>query len=234
MVDCPLPPSREVAVEELLGPLNDVERRHAPERLFIAGHPDVLSCTRRVAIIGTRRPSARGLVEARRWARWVVEEAGAVVVSGLAAGIDTAAHMETIQAGGRTVAVVGTPLNRAYPAENRDLQARIAREHLLVSQFPAGTRTQPGHFVLRNRTMALFSDASFIIEGSASSGTQHQAREMLRLNRMVWLHPLLLEAPGWAWPRQLLDEGAGILSAPDLVLEALPEPDRGLRADAPF
>jgi DNA processing protein len=234
MVDCPVPPPREMSVEDLLGPQNDVENRHAPERLFVTGPLAVVHGTRRVAIIGTRKPSARGLDEARRWAEWVVKTAKGIVVSGLAAGIDTAAHVGALRAGGRTIAVLGTPLDKAYPAANCDLQARIAREHLLVSQFAPGTRTLPTHFILRNRTMALLSNASVIIEAGATSGTQHQAWEMLRLGRAVWLHPMLVEAPALKWPRELIEYGANVLTDPDLILDDLPEPNPGLRADAPF
>jgi DNA processing protein len=234
MVMCSAPTPRQVTPEELLGPLNDVEGRFAPAILHISGSLDTLAAGPRIAVIGTRRPTAAGLERAGHWSRCLVETARGVIVSGLAEGIDTAAHVSAIAAGGRTIAVLGTPLDRAYPAGNRDLQARIARAHLAVSQFPSGTRTRPEHFVLRNRTMALISHASIIIEAGESSGTQHQGWEMIRLGRPVWLDPLVADDPALAWPKKLLAHGARRLDELEAVLDDLPQIDRPSGLSAPF
>lgn len=94
--------------EALLGPLNEVERKFAPADLFVAGHPGILRDGARVAIVGSREASGAGVARARKLARLLVAK-GVVVVSGLARGIDTAAHRGAMEAGGRTVAVIGTP-----------------------------------------------------------------------------------------------------------------------------
>ena len=222
--------------DELLGPLNAVERKHAPEHLYVAGDLGILQSGARVAIVGARQASPAGLARARKLAARLVRE-GAVVVSGLALGIDTAAHTAAIAAGGRTIAVIGTPLERAYPRENELLQARIATDHLLVSQFPSGTKTQRFHFPQRNRTMALISDATVIIEAGETSGSLSQGWEALRLGRLLYITHAVASDPALKWPASMLDYGARILSDASLgdFLDALPprEP-ASLNAAVPF
>lgn len=107
-------------------------------------------------------------------------------MSGLAAGIDEAAHRAAIAFGGRTIAMIGTPLERAYPPENARLQEEIYREHLLLSPFAAGTRTHPGHFPARNRAMARLAMATVVAEAHGNSGTVHQVRESLACGKPVF------------------------------------------------
>jgi DNA processing protein len=164
----------------------------------------------RVAIIGSRDASPEGLQRARALATQVVA-AGGVVVSGLARGIDTAAHLGALEAGGRTVAVIGTPLDRAHPPENADLQARIAREHLVVSQFAPGTRTTRSSFPLRNATMALLSHATLIVEAGERSGTRYQAEECERLGRSLILLDTLVHDPSVSWAAAMAERGALVL-----------------------
>lgn len=130
---------------DLLGSLNAVERKHAPPVLYLEGRRDLLEVGARVAIVGSRKASEMGLARARKLTAKLVEH-GVVVVSGLAAGIDTAAHTTAIARGGATIAVLGTPLDRTYPAENSGLQRQIGEEYLLVSQFPPGTPIRPQNF----------------------------------------------------------------------------------------
>ena len=137
--------SRAYSVEELLGPLTTIEKVNAPPELYAAGDLRLLRGGVRVSIVGSRKATREGLGRAHRLARDLAGH-GVYVVSGLAAGIDTAAHVGAIDGGGRTIAVMGTPLNRTYPKENEALADRIAREHLLVSQFGPGTVTKPFHF----------------------------------------------------------------------------------------
>lgn len=208
---------------ELLGSLNEVERKHAPESLYIAGDRRLLEHGPRVAIVGSRKASSDGLNRAAALAH-ALAQANVTVVSGLASGVDTAAHETAIAYGGRTVGVIGTPLERAYPKSNGELQERIAREHLLVSQFAPGTKTHPSHFVLRNRTMALLSDATVIVEAGSKSGTEHQAWEAIRLGRQVWVMESLARAR-FDWVSKLQDYGANVLSRRGLeeFIEHLPE-----------
>jgi DNA processing protein len=134
-----------------------------------------------------------------------------VVVSGLAEGIDTAAHNAAIEAGGRTIAVLGTPLDRTYPRSNTDLQKRIIREHVAVSQFASGFPTRPSNFILRNRTMALIVSASIIVEASDTSGALSQGWEALRLGRLLFIMESLFQKSD-KWPYEMVNYGAQVLS----------------------
>lgn len=210
--------------EELLGPLNEVERKYAPPTLFIAGQPEILMSGGRVSIVGARKASKKSLSYAGKLARVLVEQ-GHVVVSGLARGIDTAAHKAAISAGGKTVAVIGTPLDKVYPRENTPLQTEIMREHLCVSQFPSGYPMQPKNFPIRNRTMALISDATVIIEAGETSGSLSQGWEALRLGRELFITQWLTQEKGLKWPDKMLSYGARVLSeqAMETLLDGLPD-----------
>lgn len=128
--------------EELLGPLNEVEEKNAPKLLFVAGDTALLK-RKRVSVVGSRNASKDGLARAHALACELVKR-DVVVVSGLAEGIDTAAHEAAIEAGGKTIAVLGTPLDQTFPVKNRSLQERIMREYLAVSQFPRPATARDG------------------------------------------------------------------------------------------
>jgi DNA processing protein len=200
---------------DLLGSLTDVEHKHAPQALFLAGDLSLLKRGPRVSVVGSRKASPEGLRRARLLARALVEHQ-MIVVSGLAEGVDTAAHQAAIEAGGRTIAVLGTPLDQAYPTDNAALQALIGREHLLVSQFPSGYKTQPGSFPMRNRTMALLTDATVIVEAGETSGTVHQGWEALRLGRLLFLLESVASNPQLSWPKEMIRYGAQVLSRASL------------------
>lgn len=138
-------------------------------------------------------------MRARRLAKELAAR-GIVVVSGLAKGVDTEALRAAISARGRVVAVIGTPLQKAYPIENAALQEEIAREHLVVSPFATGIRTFPSHFPERNKIMAAIADATVIIEASDTSGTLHQAAECLRLGRWLFIAKSVMDDPSLTWP----------------------------------
>lgn len=212
-----------VTAEALLGPLNDVEQKYAPKELFVVGDTSLLRHGARVAIVGSRKASSAGVGRARRLAGILVERE-IVVVSGLAEGIDTAAHTTAIEKGGRTIAVIGTPLDRVYPKQNAALQETIAEDHLLVSQFPSGYATKPGCFPMRNRTMALISDATVIMEASDTSGSISQGWEALRLGRGLFISKAITDDSSVTWPKEMLDYGAQILSDQtiEILLESLP------------
>ena len=215
------PSVRIFAPAELLGPLNPLEQLHAPKRLFVIGHSEWLRERPRVSIVGARHASPAGLKRAARLAR-ILTEHGALVVSGLAEGIDAAAHIATLQAGGRTIAVIGTPLSVAYPTKHRGLQERLMREHLVVSQFPEGHPTTRRSLPMRNRTMALVSDASVIVEAGEGSGSLSQGWEALRLGRPLFLMASILEQRDLSWPKTMLDYGAMVLKSPSELLARLP------------
>jgi len=209
--------------EELLGPLNPEEQRYAPKALHVAGHPEWLRQSPKVAVVGSRDASPDGLKRAAKLARVLVSHR-AIVVSGLARGIDAAAHQAGIAAGGRTIAVIGTPLAETYPATHRALQQELMRDHLVVSQFAPGQPTSRRNFPLRNRTMALISDASVIVEAGEGSGSLSQGWEALRLGRPLFLMKSIFDRPGLVWPRTMRQYGAMILEAPEQLLAQLPEP----------
>lgn len=213
---------------ELLGTLTAVEEKNAPELLYLAGNPEFLEDGPRVSVVGSRKASPDGLDRARYLAA-ALAEGGITVVSGLAAGIDTAAHESAISAGGHTVAVLGTPLDRPTPAKNRELFGRIVAEHLAVSQFPIGGTTHPGHFPIRNRTMALLTDATVIVEAGESSGTRHQGWEALRLGRVLFLLESVVKDERLSWPAEMIGYGAQVLTRDGLgpLLENLPALSRG-------
>jgi DNA processing protein len=214
--------------EELLGPLNAEEQRHAPKQLFVAGHLEWLRQPPRVAVVGSRGASADGLKRAARLAKILVGH-GAAVVSGLAEGIDAAAHQAAMAAGGSTIAVIGTPLSDTYPAKHQDLQQRLMRHQLVVSQFPTGYPTTRKNFPLRNRTMALISNASVIVEAGEGSGSLSQGWEALRLGRPLFLMASIMDMRGLLWPHKMLEYGAMVLRQADELLAVLPE-----QVDDPF
>lgn len=154
-----------------------------------------------LSIVGTRSVSPDGAARARRLAREISEE-GWVVFSGLAKGVDTEALRSAINSGGQVVAVIGTPLDKAYPAENKRLQEEIYREHLLISQFSPGKRVFESHFPERNKLMAALSDATAIIEAGETSGTLHQAAECVRLQRWLFIAQAVMDDSSLSWPRR--------------------------------
>lgn len=215
---------------DLLGPLNAVEQKFAPPTLWTAGDVTLLQHHPRVAVVGTRRPSPDGQRRARKLARLLVDH-GASVVSGLAEGIDTIAHTQAIERGGRTIAVLGTPLDDVFPKSNAALQARIGRDHLLVSEFPPGSPVSRGNFPRRNRTMALIADVSVIVEAGEGSGTLSQGWEALRLGRPLFLLKSLVDS-SLSWPREMLTYGALVLARPNDLVQVLPS--EGLRDAVSF
>jgi DNA processing protein len=189
-------------------------------KVFIAGDAELLKhpC---VSVIGTRDVSAEGAARARRVAKELVQR-GTVVVSGLAEGVDTEAMTAAIAHGGRTVGVIGTPLNKAYPAKNAALQEEVYRNHLLVSQFPEGATTFKSSFPQRNRLMAFLSDASVIIEASDTSGTLHQAAECQRLGRWLFIAKSVADNPDLKWPKSFLGQPkTAILERTEDILRAI-------------
>jgi DNA processing protein len=204
-----------VSPADVLGVLNDVEEKHAPKQLFLAGHRELLARGPRISVVGSRKASPDGLRRARALAYALVQHK-MVVVSGLAEGIDTAAHTAAIEAGGHTIAVLGTPLDKSYPAENAVLQALIGREHLLVSQFAVGYPVTPKNFPIRNRTMALLTDATVIVEAGEKSGTLHQGWEALRLGRALFLMESVAMDMTISWPKEMIYYGAQVLSRENL------------------
>lgn len=203
--------------------LTDIERKYSPEELFFVGKEELLYHKRRVSVVGSRNATKDGLVRAKIVSKALVDH-DIIVVSGLAKGIDTVAHQTAIDNSGNTIAVLGTPLNKAYPRENSNLLEIIKRKHLAISQFPEGYPSLPKNFPIRNRTMALISDATIIIEAGEKSGTRHQGWEALRLGRELFILENVADDRNIPWAKEMLDYGAQLLSRENLdnVLNDIP------------
>jgi DNA processing protein len=187
-----------VSVLDLSYPVNLRGVHDRPPLLFVAG--ELLPAdSRAIAVVGSRAPTADGIAEARHLAGDLAD-AGYTVFSGLAAGIDTAAHTATLAGGGRTVAVVGTGLRHCYPAQNLELAQRIARECALVSQFWPDSRPTRRSFPMRNAVMSGMTLGTVIVEAYHTSGTRVQARLALAQGRPVFIHRSLLSQ---LWAREL-------------------------------
>ena len=193
------------------------EIHQVPPLLFTQGtlRPDEPA----VSVVGSRQASDEGLDWARELSASLVS-AGITVVSGLAAGIDTAAHTTALDAGGRTVAVLGTGINRTYPAANRDLQRRIAREGLVLSQFWPDTPPSKKSFPLRNATMSGYGRATVIVEAGETSGARIQARVGVEHGRPVILSDRVVRANNWAKALQHRP-GVHVVSSTDEVLDVV-------------
>jgi DNA processing protein len=179
---------------------------------------------RSVAVVGTRKASDTGIGRAARMSRLLAER-GVTVVSGLARGIDTAAHRAALAAGGRTIAVLGTGITRCYPAENRDLAEEITASGALVSQFwptrPPGKDTFPR----RNVVTSGISQGSVVIEASSTSGAKMQARLAIEHGKKVFLLHSLVTSQPWA-SDYVGRRGAIEVADVDEVVARLAEPER--------
>ncbi|MBF2098545.1 MAG: DNA-protecting protein DprA [Gloeomargaritaceae cyanobacterium C42_A2020_066] len=173
-----------------------------------------------VAVVGTRHPSPYG----RRWTERLVEaltHKGWTIVSGLAEGIDTEAHRSCLKAAGRTLAVLGTGLDQVYPASNRHLQAEVATQGLLVSEHPAGTPPDRGHFPRRNRIIAALSRAVILTEAPTGSGALITAQFAADYGRDVYVLPGSLDNPQSQGCLELIQQGAQVILGVDHLLELL-------------
>ncbi|MCP9943372.1 DNA-protecting protein DprA [Cyanobium sp. ATX 6E8] len=177
-----------------------------------------------IAVVGTRRPSRHGLAMAEAIGA-ALAQAGWPVVSGLAEGIDGAVHRGCLAHGGRPVAVLGTPLERVYPRHHEALQAEVAAEGLLVSELPAGTAVQAGHFAARNRLQVGLSQAVVVVECPLRSGALHSATLAMRQELPLWVVPADAGKASAAGSNRLLAQDATVLLEPaDLIRQLGPGP----------
>jgi DNA processing protein len=182
--------------------LKELTSVRPPEQLFIVGQPLPPVATS-IAIVGTRRPTAAGLEVAAALASGLVE-AGFAIVSGMAVGIDAAAHRAALDAGGHTVGVVGCGLDVSYPRLNAQLRARVCEFGTLVGEYPDGTPPRASHFPERNRIIAGLSTAVVFVEGSVRSGGRITARLALETNRSVFAVPGSVRNPMAEGPNELI------------------------------
>jgi DNA processing protein len=187
-----------------------------PLQLFWRGQGTLwpaLGDSHAVAVVGTRHPSRHGLTMARQIGR-ALAEAGWPVVSGLAEGIDAAAHQGCLEAGGRPVGVLGTPLNRVYPSHHGQLQAAVAEEGLLISELAEGTPGRAGHFALRNRLQVGLVQALVLVECPCRSGALHSAELAWELGIPIWVVPADAGKISAAGSNRWLQQGATPLLNP--------------------
>lgn len=202
------------------------DARYPVELLYYEGAWE-LSESRSIAVVGSRKASAAGLKRAAQLARELVAR-DFTVVSGLAEGIDTAAHTAALEFSGRTIAVIGTPLGVYYPRSNRSLQQRIAREHLVISQVPVlryDRQAVPQNrlfFPERNVTMSALTEATIIVEAGETSGTLTQARAALYQGRKLFILDSCFQRPDITWPARFEAEGAIRVRKAEDIWAALP------------
>ena len=190
-----------------------------PLLLYVQGDASRLALPS-LAVVGSRHPTPQGEANARAFAA-TLSGHGIVVVSGLAQGIDAAAHEGALSAAAGTVAVVGTGLDRVYPARHRDLAHRIAAHGALVSEFAPGTPPLPEHFPRRNRIIAGLSQGTLVVEAALQSGSLITARLALEAGREVFAMPGSIHAPQSKGCHALLKQGAKLVETAQDILEEL-------------
>jgi DNA processing protein len=193
---------------------------YPPPLLFVHGDPDCLRAPQ-LAIVGTRNPTPPGRETAHRFAAHLAG-AGLAITSGLALGIDAAAHQGALSGDGRTIAVMGTSLERVYPAKNRDLAHAIAERGALVSELPIGTPAAAENFPRRNRLISGLALGVLVVEAAARSGSLITARAALDQGREVFAIPGSIHNPLAKGCHALIRQGmAKLVETADDILEEL-------------
>ncbi|MEW5787338.1 MAG: DNA-processing protein DprA [Pseudomonadota bacterium] len=190
-----------------------------PPWLYVRGDPDWLARPM-LAIVGSRHATPQGMRDARAFAQ-ALSEAGLTIVSGLALGVDAAAHEGGLAGLASSVAVVGTGLDRIYPARNKALAHRLAAEGAIVSEFPVGTPPKPGHFPRRNRIISGLALGVLVVEAAPESGSLITARRALEQGREVFAIPGSIHSPLAKGCHQLIKQGAKLVESAADVLEEL-------------
>ncbi|WP_028536785.1 DNA-processing protein DprA [Paludibacterium yongneupense] len=189
----------------------------APPLLFARGRCELLASPM-LAVVGSRHPTPQGRSTARDFAAGLAAS-GYTVVSGLAHGIDSAAHEGALGSQASTVAVVGTGIDRVYPAANRDLAHRIAAQGLILSEFPLGSPPLAAHFPRRNRIIAGLGRACLVVEAGIASGSLITARYALEAGREVMALPGSIHNPQARGCHRLLKEGARLVESLDDIID---------------
>jgi DNA processing protein len=202
-----------------------------PFALFARGRVELLGMLT-LGVVGTRRPTPYGMAATERLSGDLAR-AGLVIASGMARGIDTAAHRAALAAGGNTIAVLGCGVDLVYPSENRKLAAEIAERGLIVSEFPMGSPAYPQNFPIRNRIISGLGLGVLVVEGAQYSGSSITARLALEQGREVFAVPgSIISKMSWG-PNLLIKQGAKLVQDwNDVVVELAPEARRALAAGA--
>lgn len=197
-----------------------LETADPPMLLYLQGNEGLLS-TPGIAIVGSRNPTPQGKDNARSFAA-ELSKAGLTIVSGLALGVDGAAHDGGLSGPGRTVAVVGTGLDRVYPRRHLELARRISAEGLLVSEYALGTPPLPPHFPLRNRIIAGLTSSTLVVEAALQSGSLITARLASEAGRDVFAIPGSIHSPQSRGCHALIKQGAKLVESAQDILDELP------------
>lgn len=191
----------------------------APPYLFLKGNVNLLN-EKSVCVVGSRNASNESIQKTEKIVKSLIKR-NIVVNAGLAKGIDTATHAAALNNGGKTIAVIGTPINQFYPKENRELQERIEKDGLLVSQFPPCNPVNRWNFPTRNGVMSGISLATIIMEAGETSGALKQADYALKQGRDVLIPKSAVDSTLISWPRKYIDKGASKFKTLKDVLEIL-------------
>ncbi|MGE8364606.1 DNA-processing protein DprA [Cupriavidus sp.] len=225
------PGNHVVTLADAAYPRTLLDLSDPPLVLYIKGRLDALGAPA-VAMVGARSATVQGVEDARRFAR-VLSDAGLAVVSGLALGIDGAAHDGALAGVGGTVAVIGTGADLVYPARHRELAHRIATHGAIVSEFPLGAPGRSHHFPQRNRIIAALARGVLVVEAAARSGSLITARLAAEIGREVYAIPGSIHAPLSKGCHRLIRQGAKLVETAHDVLEELGWGGAGVRTVLP-
>jgi len=208
-----------------------------PTVLYVNGRVELLGRAA-IAIVGSRNPTPQGVTNTARFAA-ALAQSGLAVVSGLALGIDAAAHRSVLEGGGDTIAVIGTGIDRIYPAAHRDLAREIGKRGCIVSEFPLGTPPIAGNFPRRNRLISGLSLGTLVIEAAVDSGSLITARLAAEQGREVFAIPGSIHSPLSRGSHALIKQGAKLVETVQDIVEELGGsqpfafPTNGTTKDAP-
>ena len=191
----------------------------APALLMVKGEIDVLQYEQ-LAIVGSRHPTQAGIVQAYEFAEQLTHM-GLTITSGLANGIDASAHQGALQAGGVTLAVLGSGLEKVYPRQNQALSEHICERGALISEFGLHSAAHPGHFPRRNRIVSGLSMGTLVIEATLKSGSLITARQALEQNREVFAIPGPINNPQKSGCHHLIRQGATLVESVEHIAQEL-------------
>lgn len=214
------PPRAVIAVGDSRYPQQLLETADPPLLLYAQGRLELLQTDSAIAIVGSRNPTPQGAQTALAFAK-SLGDAGWVIVSGLALGVDAAAHQGALDSGCGTIAVVGTGLDRVYPKRHLALAHRISEDGLLLSEFPLGTPPLASHFPLRNRVIAGLTKGTLVVEAALHSGSLITARLATEAGREVFAIPGSIHSPQAHGCHALIKQGAKLVETAEDVMDEL-------------
>lgn len=194
-----------------------------PPLLFLRGQRSLLP-KRKFSIVGSRHPTPQGIQNATTFAQNLAQK-GMVIVSGLAAGIDKAAHQGAINASGETIAIIGTGIDRVYPSSNKEIAHQLTERGLIISEFPLGTKPKPSNFPRRNRLIAALGEGTLVVEATTESGSLITARLAGQMNKEVMAIPGSIHNVQSKGCHKLIKEGAKLVESLEDIFSELPPLD---------